>query len=118
VSTPEFKERFLSLNLIEKVGKTRDAKYILSHNYYKHEGKTGKYTRLTGVTRDMQKEFILRHLKKNRKGTLVEFQDIFSGQGVKPMDISNMLRELRREGLIEHQGAKKTGFWILSDKGK
>ncbi|HNU91337.1 MAG TPA: ATP-binding protein [Spirochaetota bacterium] len=118
VSTPEFKERFLSLNLIEKVGKTRDAKYILSHNYYKHEGKTGKYTRLTGVTRDMQKEFILRHLKKNQKGTLVEFQDIFSGQGVKPMDISNMLRELRREGLIEHQGAKKTGFWILSDKGK
>jgi ATP-dependent DNA helicase RecG len=31
------KEKFIDLGIVEKVGKTSDSKYILSHEYYEHE---------------------------------------------------------------------------------
>ena len=107
-----FKDKFVELGLIEKVGKTRGVKYILSHQYYKQEGKPGIYTRLIGISRDKQKEFIINHLQKNKKGVLRDFQDIFPE--LTPMDISNLLQELKNAGRIAHEGSKKTGYWIFS----
>ena len=104
-----YKKKFLELGIIEKVGKTRDAKYILSHKYYVNAGKVGIHTRLSGIPREKRKELILRHLKKNKKGFMEDFQDIFPE--LKKMDISNILRELKVEGKIIHEGSRKTGYW-------
>jgi len=112
VSTPEFKKRFLNLGIIEKIGKTSGSKYILSHKYYVFEKRTGVYTRLSGISRDKQKELIIKHLEKNKKGYREDFQDIFTE--LKPMDISNLLQELKREKKIIHKGSSKAGFWELS----
>ncbi len=111
VTDPEFRDKFLSLGLIEQVGRTRGAKYILSHRYYSSEGKPGIYTRLKGIPREKQKELIVRHLIKNKRGTLNDFKDIFPE--LKPMDISNILRELRKDGKIRHVGARGSGYWEL-----
>lgn len=108
---PKFRERFLSAGLIEQVGRTRGSKYILSHRYYFHEGKPGLHTRLTGIPREKQKEFIIRHLLRNKKGTLDDFKDIFPE--LKPMDISNILRELRRDGKIRYVGVRGSGYWEI-----
>ena len=108
----ENKKKFLEMGLIEKIGKTKDARYILSHKYYVHEGKAGIHTRLVGIPRDKQKELILRHLTKNNKGYSMDFQDIFPE--LQPMDISNLLRELRNDGKIMHIGSKKYGYWRLT----
>jgi ATP-dependent DNA helicase RecG len=75
------------------------------------EGKTGLYTRLKGISREKQKELIIRHLMKNKKGIMKDFQDIFPE--LKPMDISNLLRELKKEGKIRHMGPRNTGYWEL-----
>src|SRR3972149_8932839 len=37
VTNVEYKKKFLDIGIIERVGKTRGAKYILSHKYYTHE---------------------------------------------------------------------------------
>ena len=55
----ESKKKFLDIGIIEKIGRTRGAKYILSHKYYTHEGRIGIYTRLTGLSRDQKKELIV-----------------------------------------------------------
>jgi ATP-dependent DNA helicase RecG len=98
VPISEFKDKFLELGIIEKVGKTRGAKYLLSHKYYVHAGKSGVYTRITGISREKQKELILKHLSKNKKGFRKDFEDIFAE--LKPSDISNLLRELKKEEKI------------------
>ena len=63
-----FKDRFLSLGIIERVGRTSGAKYILSHVFYKHAGKPGVHTRLSGLSREKRKELILSHIKQRSTG--------------------------------------------------
>lgn len=103
------KNKFLELGIIEQIGRTSGAEYILSHKYYVFEGKIGKHTRLAGIPREKQKELILKHFEKNKKGYMKDFQDIFPE--LKKMDVSNLLQELKIAGLVEHVGSKKKGFW-------
>lgn len=112
ITKPEHKKRFLSLGIIEKIGRTKGAKYILSHKYYIYEGKPGIYTKLSGIPREKQKELIVRHIQKNGKGFMKDLRDIFPE--LKPMDISNLLRELRLDGKIIHKGSKSKGYWLLA----
>lgn len=112
IKSTEFKKKFLSLGIIEQVGRTRAAKYILSHKYYAHKGQLGVHTRLSGISRDKQKELILKHFEKNEKGYMKDFQDIFPE--LKPMQISNLLRELKKAKKIVHVGSKQKGHWKLA----
>lgn len=107
----EFKKKFLDIGIIEKLGRTRGAKYILSHKYYTHEGRTGIYTRLTGLSRDQKKELILNHLRKNKKGFIKDFLDVFPD--LKQPDINNLLQELKRDGKVIHIGTRISGYWAL-----
>jgi ATP-dependent DNA helicase RecG len=111
---PKALERFLRNGIIERIGKTRDTKYILSRNYYVYTEKLGLHTRLRGLERNKYKTLIIGHLEKNEKGYIKEFKDAFFELEVKT--IRNMLSELRNEGKIVFIGNKKYGFWILKNK--
>ena len=106
-----FKDRFLSLGIIERVGRTSGAKYILAQAFYKHVGKPGVHTRLTGLSRDQMKELVLNHLRKNQKGYAKDFQDALN---VKRSDVSNLLTELGKAGKINRVGNRRSGYWELS----
>lgn len=110
------KKKFFDLGIIEKIGRTRGAKYILSHQYYAHEGKVGTHTRLAGLSRDQKKELILNHLRKNKKGAMKEFQDVFPD--LKRSDIHNLLQELKQAEHIIYMGSKKSGYWTLKGANK
>lgn len=112
IRNPEFRKKFLSMGIIEQIGRTRGARYILSHKYYAHRGKSGVHTRLAGIPRLKQKELILKHFEKNEKGYMRDFQDIFPE--LKSMHISNLLRELKQDKKIVHQGSKRKGYWVLA----
>lgn len=86
-------------------------KYILFHKYYTHEGRIGIYTRLTGLSRDQKKELILNHVRKNEKGFLKDFLDVFPD--LKQPDINNLLQELKRDEKVIHIGTRKSGYWTL-----
>ncbi len=109
----KFRDKFIKLNLIENIGKGRGSKYILAHQYYAHEGKTGVHTRLAGTPRLQKKGLILIHLQKNGKGTSQEFQDIFPD--LKQREINNLLQELKKEGKIMHIGSRRSGYWTLKN---
>jgi ATP-dependent DNA helicase RecG len=111
VTDSEFKKKFLDIGIIEKIGRTRGAKYILSHKYYTHKGKVGIHTRLTGLSRDQKKELILNHLRKNEKGFIKDFLDVFPD--LQQPDINNLLQELKRDGMVIHMGTRKSGYWTL-----
>lgn len=98
--------------LIELHGKTRGAKYILAQRYYKEIGKLGERTKRIGLSRDRCKELILEHVRKNKKGTMAEFLQIFPE--LKRYDISNLLRELKQKKKIQKEGGKTAGaYWVL-----
>lgn len=106
-----FKNKFLQLGIIEQTGRTSGARYILSHKYYMHKGKSGVYTRLRGLSREHKKELILQHLRRNKKGFTRDFKDAFGE--LSASDVSNLLRELKQDGKIMHDGSKRTGYWRL-----
>lgn len=112
VTEIEYKKKFLDIGIIERVGRTSGAKYILSHKYYAHEGKIGEHTRLRGISREKCKTLILEHLEKN-KGYLHDLCVTF--QELKRMDISNLLQELKNDNKIEHIGSKRKGYWKLKN---
>ncbi len=112
VSNLDYRKKFIDIGIIERIGKTSGSKYLLSHKYYSHEGKTGIHTKLIGISRQKQKELIISHLSKNSKGLLNDFKDIFPE--LKRMDISNLLQELKREEKVEFCGSSKKGFWKLA----
>ncbi|HEC99361.1 MAG TPA: hypothetical protein ENN18_03130 [Proteobacteria bacterium] len=88
VAKVENKNKFLEIGIIEQLGKTKGAKYILSHTYYVHEGKVGVHTKLTGISREKYKEIIIKHLKKN-KGFRHDLMEAFPE--LDPAAISNIL---------------------------
>ena len=102
----------LEKGIIELHGKTRGAKYILARRYYKETRKLGERTRRIGLSRDKFKELILEHIRKNEKGSMSEFVQIFPE--LKKSDISNLLRELKQKGKIEKGGGVTIGaYWVL-----
>jgi ATP-dependent DNA helicase RecG len=111
VTKPEFKKKFLDLGIIVRVGKTKGAKYGLSHKYYIYQGSLGTYTRITGLSREQRKELILNHLRKNQKGFMKDFRDAF--QDMRQSNINNLLQEMKKAGKVDHVGSKRSGYWIL-----
>jgi len=66
--------------LIEKVGKSKRVKYILSKEYYKFTGQTGKYTSQIEVNEFSVLLEIREHLNKFSKSKIGDFVDIFNNR--------------------------------------
>ena len=111
ISKPEFIRKFLDIGIIEKLGKTSDARYILFHQFYAHIGRKGTHTRIAGLKREKYKQLILDHITKNKKGFVHEFKEAF--QELSTSTINNTLSNLRRVGKIEFVGSRKTGYWVV-----
>ena len=105
------KEKFLRLGIVERVGKTKGTKYMLSHRYYTHKEKPGIYTKIKGITREHKKQLILEHINREGSGRRDDFLDAFPK--LKTSDISNLLQELKRGGKIERIGSDRAGYWQL-----
>lgn len=97
---------------VELHGKTRGAKYVLARRYYKEIGKLGERTKRIGLSRDKCKELILNHIRKNKRGTMSEFLQIFPE--LSRADISNLRNELKKDNKIKKAGGTtNTAYWIL-----
>ncbi|MFZ1360761.1 MAG: ATP-binding protein, partial [Candidatus Saccharimonadales bacterium] len=108
----QFKDKFIELGLIEKYGRGRGQKFILSHKYYSVSGRAGEHTRITGLSRDMRRATILQHLKNNKGVTSKELQDAMPD--MKDTEISSLLKGMKKDGLIEYVGTgPRWGYWKL-----
>jgi ATP-dependent DNA helicase RecG len=108
----DFKDKFLRLGIVERVGKTSGTKYMLSRRYYEHEGRAGVYSGIRGLSRESKKQLIIEHLQKG-PAHVQEFVDAFPD--LKRTDVNNLLQELKNDKKIYFTGKtrSKTGVWEL-----
>ncbi len=110
----EFRHTALLLveqGIVERLGRGRGVKYILSRRFHDFLGERGTYTRKKGLDRATNKELLLKHIRENRrKGSQVaELQQVLPD--VPRGTIKSLLAQLRMENLVTCVGRTKGARW-------
>ena len=97
--------------VIERHGRGRGVKYILSRRYYKMVGEEGVYTRRKGLDREANKTLLLKHITENEKTgsrlkNLIQVLPALTGP-----QVQTLLRELKSEGKIHKVGKTRGSLW-------
>ncbi|MCF8054122.1 MAG: putative DNA binding domain-containing protein [Deltaproteobacteria bacterium] len=116
VKTLQFRKRFLELGIVEQVGNTKGAFYTLSPLWYEGLGAQGEHTRVVGLSRSQNKELILEHLRRNKKGAVNN--DFRNALKLPANVVRNILMELKQAGKIRFEGSKKAGRWFIETSEK
>ena len=101
----------LGQGLLEKTGRGRGTRYILSRRFYGFLRQKGVYTRKRGLDREANKQLLLKHLQDNRDqgSQLGELRQVLPhltrGQ------VRGLLRVLRKEGCATCQGRTRAARW-------
>jgi len=97
--------------VIERFGRGRGVKYILSHRYYKMVDEKGAYTRKKGLDRETNKALLLKHIKGNRDSgsRLKELMQVLPA--LSKDQVQKLVAELKKEGKIFKIGATKAALW-------
>ena len=115
------KDRFSALvdcGVIEKTGRGRGVRYILSRALYKHVGEAGTYTRRRGLDEGHNQQLVLQHIRNSgsRGATMGEFEQVLPNK-TRPQ-ISALLKRLKASGHIRVEGKTKGARWHLAKEGQ
>ena len=90
-------KRLIDMGLVEHVSRN---KYVLARSLYEAVDKTGVHTRVVGLDRDMNKELLLKHIRKNgEKGTpLRELEQVLPSHSRNQIKV--LVRELQQSDKI------------------
>lgn len=104
-------EHLQERGIIERVGRGRGVRLLLSRRFYRHIGKAGVYTRKRGLDRETNKELLLKHIQDNRRegSPLRELVQVLPA--LSRAEVQNLLRGLRHEGRIHNVGRTKAARW-------
>lgn len=104
--------------VIERVGRGRGTRHLLSRRFYRFLGKGGAYTRRRGLDRETNKLLLLRHIEEAAAAgaSLGELQEVLPG--LSRDQVQTLLRELKSEGRVEVRGATKAARWHVGPKRK
>jgi len=103
--------KLMENGVIERIGKGRGIRYVLSKNFYEFTGRKGSYTRRIGLDRETNKELIIKHLHHYKKGSLNEFHQVLPN--LSRHQIYSLLKSLKTENRIKFIGSKRGGYWEL-----
>ena len=107
-------EHLIELGVLERVGRGRGARLLLSRRFYRHLGKSGVYTRKRGLDRETNKTLLLKHIEESGEHG-APFQDLVQVLPALPRStIQRLLRELRDEGRIQVAGQRRGARWFPS----
>jgi len=97
--------------VVERFGRGRGVKYILSRRYYKMVGEKGAYTRKKGLDRETNKALLLKHIKDN-KGSGSRLKELMQVLPALTMpQVQTLLRELKSGGEIHKVGRTRGALW-------
>lgn len=104
-------QHLLEQGVLERVGRGRGVKHLLSRRFYRFLGRPGLYTRKRGLDRETNKALLLKHVTDNREqgAGLRELQQVLPN--LSRGQIQSLLKELKREGRIRLAGARRFGRW-------
>lgn len=102
--------------VIERAGRGRGVKYVLSHALYQHVGQSGTYTRRKGLDEGHNQQLILQHIKNcgTNGASMTEFEQVLPSKS-RPQ-ISALLKRLKEAGKIRVEGKTKGARWFLDEK--
>ena len=103
---------------VERLGRGRGARYILSRRFYDFIGKKGAYTRKRGLDRETNKALLLKHIMDNEKAgsKFNELKQVLPS--LSSDQVQSLLREMKFEGLIHNIGRTKAAKWYPKDRGQ
>ena len=105
-------EPLLEQGILERVGRGRGTRLLLSRRFYRHLGKPGVYTRKRGLDRETNKALLLKHIEASGEDG-APFQDLAQVLPALPRStIQRLLRELRDEGRVQVAGQRRGARWI------
>ena len=104
-------EHLLEQGIIERMGRGRGVRLLLSRRFYRHIGKPGVYTRKRGLDRETNKELLLKHIQDNRKegSPLKELVQVLPALSY--VQVQKLLQALRIGGQIHKVGNTSAARW-------
>lgn len=98
--------------VLERVGRGRGVRYLLSRRFYRFLGKEGAYTRRKGLDRATNKELLLQHIESAGAtgSTLAELQEVLPG--LSRFQVQSLLRELKGAKKVQVKGRTKAARWF------
>ena len=97
--------------VVERFGRGRGVKYILSHRYYKMVDEKGAYTRKKGLDRETNKALLLKHIKENR-GSGSRLKELMQVLPALSNDqVQTLIKELKADGKIYKTGTTRSALW-------
>ena len=104
-------EHLLEQGIIERVGRGRGVRRLLSRRFYRHLGKAGVYTRQRGLDRETNKELLLKHIQDNRNegSPLRELVQVLPALSY--VQVQKLLQDLRIQGRIHRVGNTNAARW-------
>jgi ATP-dependent DNA helicase RecG len=117
VLQPRF-ERLLEQGILERVGRGRGTRLLLSRRFYRHLGKGGTYTRKRGLDRETNRELLLKHIRDNAAdgATLTDLQEVLPA--LSRRSIQGLLDGLRNEDRIRLEGKTRAARWYPVEVGR
>lgn len=108
----------LDNGIIERIGRGRGTKLLLSRRFYRHLGKSGVYTRKKGLDRETNKALIAKHIQDNdAAGTrMEEFRQVLPSHNRSQIQV--LLRELVKDKRVHSHGRTKAARWYWGPGGR
>jgi ATP-dependent DNA helicase RecG len=101
----------LDEGIIERIGRGRGSRLILSRGLYGFLGKGGAYTRRKGLDRETNKALLLKHIQESgdRGASMKEFEEVLPALSRRQIKV--LIQELRNEGKIRSEGERRGAKW-------
>ncbi len=117
----DVKERLphlLDEGIIERIGRGRGVRFILSRKFHSFLGQHGMYTRRKGLDRETNKALLMMHIEERRDAgaAMKEFEEVLPA--LSRRQILGLLQELRGEGRIHPEGERRGARWLLGVEAK
>lgn len=103
----------IELGVVEKYGRGRGVRYILSRGLYAALGRRGTYTRERGLDHETNKELLLKHIRENdpEGSPLADLRQVLPALSV--TQVQSLLNELRHERRVRLVGERRWARWHL-----
>ena len=109
-------EKLIDCGVIEKAGRGRGVRHILSRALYKHVGEAGTYTRRKGLDEEHNQQLVLHHIRHcgSKGATMAEFEQVLPNKT--RTQISALLRRMKARGYVHVEGKTKGARWHLAEE--
>jgi len=107
----------LEQGVIERIGRGRGVRFILSRKFRSFLGKPGSYTRDAGLDRETNKSLLAKHIgQSGSEGA--RFQDLLEVlPHLSRNQVQGLLKEMKQENRIRVLGSTKAARWLPAKEG-